>query len=162
VVKPVLDQHGFEVIGYYRYDRGVHIADGPLVEKTPTELALGKLSPLVLAWLKKPGAGEKPLLAAYEALSEDEKALIAQDVRETFTANHDGSTVIAYKIKENPHHKGGAALTTKKPDHLDPEEVVGYLVRAKDVLLHWGQEELPLGEDIILLKPNARPLPFEG
>lgn len=141
----------------YSYDRSA--AD---TEQTPTEVAIGKLSPLVLAWLKNPHAAEKPLFKAYAALSDDEKGLISQDVYETFSKAHNGSTVIAYKIKENPHHKGGAALTTKKPDHLMPEEMGTYLVRAKDVLAHWGQEELPLGEDIIILKPNARPLPFEG
>ena len=145
---------------YYNYDR--RTAADEAAEPTPTEAVLTKLSPFVLAWLEKPGAAEKPLFAAYAALSDDEKYLLAEDVRDTFTAAHGGSTVIAYKIKENPHHKGGAALTTKKPAHLQPEEMVGYLVRSKDVLAHWGQEELPLGEDIIILKPNARPLPFES
>jgi hypothetical protein len=142
----------------YSYDRRAVEEEGP----TPTEAALGKLSPFVLRWLEKPGTEEKPLFAAYAALTDEEKELVAQDVRETFTTAHGGSTVIAYKIKEDPHHKGGAALTTKKPAHLEPEEMVGYLVRAKDVLLHWGQEELPFDEDVIILKPNARPLPFEG
>ena len=121
---------------------------------------LNKLAPFVTKWIENPHAAKKPLFAAYDALTDDEKELVAADVRETFSAAHGGSTVIAYKVKGNPHH-GGAALTTKKPEHLDPEETVGYLVRAKDVMLHWGQEELTLGEDIILLKPNAKPLPFE-
>jgi hypothetical protein len=145
------------VKGVYSYDRRAAEEPPP---PTPTEDALGKLSPFVLAWLKNPKAGEKPLFAAYAALTDDEKGLVSQDVYETFSATHGGSTVIAYKIKGNPHH-GGAALTTKKPDHLDPEEMSGFLVRAKDVLLHWGQEELSLGEDIIILKPTAKPLPFE-
>jgi hypothetical protein len=141
----------------YNYDR--RVANAP-PEPTPTEVALGKLAPFVLKWLQEPHGGKKKLFAAYSALSDDEKMLVAMDVRDTFTKNHGGSTVIAYKIKGHPH-KGGAALTTKKPDHLQPEETVAYLVRAKDVLLHWGQEELPLGEDIIILKPDAKPLPFE-
>jgi hypothetical protein len=146
------------LVTYYSYDR--RAAEEP--EQTPAQAVLAKLAPYVIAWLEKPGAAEKPLFAAYKALSDDERYALSEDVRETFTAAHGGSTVIAYKIKENPHHKGGAALTTKKPNHLQPEEMVGYLVRSKDVLAHWGQEELPLGEDIIILKPNARPLPFEG
>lgn len=144
------------MVEVYSYDRRAVEEPPP----TPTEEALGKLSPFVLAWLKNPHAGEKALFAAYTALTDDEKGLVSQDVYETFSKAHGGSTVIAYKIKGNPHH-GGGALTTKKPDHLDPEEMSGFLVRAKDVLAHWGQEELPLGEDLIILKPNARPLPFE-
>jgi len=144
----------------YDYDR--RIAADEAEQQTPTEVVLEKLSPFVIAWLEKPRAGEKPLFEAYKSLSDDERELLAADVRETFTAAHGGSTVIAYKVKENPYHMGGTALTTKKPVHLDPEETVGYLVRSKDVLAHWGQEELPLGEDIIILKPNARPLPFES
>ena len=140
----------------YTYDRRTADAD-----PTPTQEALGKLSPLVLRWLKNPHGGKKPLFSAYDALTDDEKELVAQDVRDTFAANHGGSTVIAYKIKGHPL-KGGAALTTKKPEHIEPEKTETFLVRAKDVLLHWGQEELPLGEDIIILKPNAKPLPFEG
>lgn len=144
----------------YNYDRRM-AADEPPPEPTPTQVALGKLSPFVLKWLEEPHGGKKKLLDAYAALSDEERELVAEDVREAFSENHGGSTVIAYKIKGHPH-KGGAALTTKKPEHLQPEETVAYLVRAKDVLLHWGQEELPLGEDIIILKPNAHPLPFEG
>lgn len=146
-----------EDVTAYSYDRRT----AEEVEKTPTELAVGKLSPFVLAWLKNPKAAEKPLFAAYAALTDDERYLLSQDVYETFSNSHGGSTVIAYRIKGNPHH-GGAAMTTKKPEHLDPEEMSGYLVRAKDVLAHWGQEELPLGEDLIILKPNAKPLPFES
>lgn len=156
-MKPVDDAYGREVIGYYRYDRRASESEP---EPNPTETALGKLSPSVLAWLKNPRAAEKPLFEAYAGLTDDEKALISQDVYETFSQAHGGSTVIAYKIKGHPHH-GGAAMTTKKPEHLKPEEMSAYLVRAKDVLAHWGQEELSLGEDIIILKPNARPLPFE-
>jgi len=143
----------------YNYDRRI-AADAEPAVPTPTQVALGKLAPFVLKWLEHPHGGKKKLLEAYDALSDTERELVAEDVRETFAANHGGSTVIAYKIKGHPH-KGGAALTTKKPDHLKPEEMSAYLVRAKDVLLHWGQEELPLGEDIIILKPHARPLPFE-
>ena len=139
----------------YSYDRR---AAEP--EPTPTQVALGKILPYVTRWLEKPHGAKKPLFAAYDALTDDEKELIAEDVRETFSQAHGGSTVIAYKVKGNPHH-GGVALTTKKPQHLDPEETVGYLVRAKDVLLHWGQEELSLGEDLIILKTDAKPLPFE-
>lgn len=135
----------------YSYDRR---AD------TPTKNVLVQFAPLVTKWLADPHGGKKKMLADYEALSDDDKELLAADVRDTFAAAHGGSTVIAYKVKGNPHH-GGAALTTKKPEHLDPEKTVGYLVRAKDVMFHWGQEELPLGEDIIILKPNAKPLPFE-
>jgi hypothetical protein len=138
----------------YSYDRRTS------AEPTPTQLALGKILPQVSQWLAHPHAGKGPLYAAYDALTDDEKELIAEDVRETFSEAHGGSTVMAYKIESNPHH-GSVALTTKKPDHLKPEETVGYLVRAKDVLLHWGQEELSLGEDLIILKPDAKPLPFE-
>jgi hypothetical protein len=141
----------------YSYDR----RSASETESTPTQDALGKLAPFVLAWLKNPHGGKKPLFNAFDHLSDDEKELVAEDVRETFAQNHGGSTVIAYKIKGHPL-KGGAALTTRKPEHLEPEKTTAYLVRAKDVLLHWGQEELPLGEDIIILKPNAHPLPFEG
>jgi hypothetical protein len=121
---------------------------------------LVKLAPVVTKWLADPHGSKKKLFVAYEALTEDERELLAQDVRESFTAAHGGTTVIAYKVKGHPHH-GGVALTTKKPEHLQPEKTIGYLVRAKDVMFHWGQEELPLGEDIIVLKPNAKPLPFE-
>lgn len=149
-------------MGYYRYDRrAAEPVAQPAPEPTPTQVALAKLAPAVLKWIKNPHGAKKPLFAAYEALEDAEKELVAQDVRETFAASHGGSTVIAYKIKGHPL-KGGAALTTKKPDHLKPEEMSSYLVRAKDVLLHWGQEELPLGEDIIILKQNAKPLPFES
>ena len=140
----------------YSYDRRT----AEEVAKTPTEEALTKLSPFVMAWLKNPHGGKKPLFDAYAGLSDDERSLVSQDVYETFSAAHSGSTVIAYKIKGHPH-KGGAAMTTRKPEHLKPEEMSAYLVRAKDVLAHWGQEELPLGEDLIILKPNAHPLPFE-
>lgn len=141
----------------YNYDRRT-AAESTI---TPTQAALAKLSPFVVKWLENPHGGKKPLFAAFNALSDDEKELVAQDVRETFATAHGGSTVIAYKIKGSPH-KGGAALTTQKPEHLKPEETIAYLVRAKDVLLHWGQEELPLGEEIIILKPDAHPLPFES
>ena len=140
----------------YSYDR--RSSEEP--ELTPTQVALGKILPYVTRWLEKPHGAKKPLYEAYNALTDDEKELVAQDVRETFSKAHGGSTVIAYKVKGNPHH-GGVALTSKRPAHLDPEETVGYLVRAKDVLLHWGQEELSLGEDLIILKPDAKPLPFE-
>jgi hypothetical protein len=143
----------------YSYDRRA-AAETETPTETPTQSALGKLSPFVLKWLENPHGAKKKLFEAYDSLSDDEKELVAEDVRATFTENHGGSTVIAYKIKGHPT-KGGAALTTKKPDHLKPEEMSAYLVRSKDVLLHWGQEELPLGEDIIILKPNAHPLPFE-
>ena len=139
----------------YSYDRR---AAEP--EPTPTQVVLAKILPYVNRWLENPHGAKKPLFAAYEALTDDEKELVREDVQESFSQAHGGSTVIAYKVKGNPHH-GGVALTTKKPQHLDPEETVGYLVRAKDVLLHWGQEELSLGEDLIILKPDAKPLPFE-
>ena len=142
------------MVGYYHYDR--RAADAT----TPTQEALGKLAPFVVRWLKDPHEGKKPLFGAFEALSDEERELVAADVRETFANAHGGATVIAYRIKGDPH-KGGAAMTTRKPEHLQPEETEAFLVRAKDVLVHWGQEELPLGEDIILLKPNARPMPFE-
>jgi hypothetical protein len=143
----------------YSYDRRA-AAETETPPPSPTQNALGKLSPFVLKWLEDPHGAKEKLFKAYDGLSDDEKELVAEDVRDTFTENHGGSTVIAYKIKGHPH-KGGAALTTQKPEHLKPEEMEAYLVRSKDVLLHWGQEELPLGEDIIILKPNAHPLPFE-
>lgn len=143
----------------YNYDRRTAAEEPP--EPSSTEASLGKLAPFVLRWLRNPHGAKKKLFEAYAALSDDEKGLVAEDVRETFSNAHGGSTVIAYKIKGHPL-KGGAALTTRKPEHLKPEETVAYLVRAKDVLLHWGQEELPLGEEIIILKPNAHPLPFES
>jgi hypothetical protein len=129
------------------------------------EDALDELWEPVSEWVHKGNAASKnSLLAAWQALDSRSKQALAQDVSRAIKGAHGGSSFLAYRYLKGPVPRdwGGYSLTTKKPpgsfDH-----VLTLRVEAKQVLLHWAQQDTPLSskafghEKELILLPGATP-----
>jgi hypothetical protein len=124
--------------------------------------AISKLYPFVMEWIHSPSVGKAALMKAWQDLSEREKKAIDRDVLEAVQRNHGADEFMAWRYKGLTAGKlGGTSLTTKEPTYLSRDKYRAYLVNADEVMVHWGQEDMPLSsqafghEQEIILKPNA-------
>jgi hypothetical protein len=119
-----------------------------------------------MEWVHYPNtSGKKSVFEAYESLRPQEQAAYDADVAQAFQRAH-GSTAIAYRYKNRPSHMGGMSLTTREPTYLEPDKYSAYELHAADVLVHWGQSDMPLAskafghEREVILRPDANPKPI--
>jgi len=124
--------------------------------------AVRELYPHVTMWVHYPQtegkASKQALFDAYAALPAKAKEAYDRDVYEAFVRAHGIDWAVAYRYRSF-HRVGGASLTTKVPHTVH----VAYKVRPEHVLVHWAQEQMPLGakafghEKEIILRPDAEP-----
>jgi len=122
--------------------------------------AIDAMYPAAMDWVHHPSRSSKnALLEAYEGLSPKAKAAYDADVERAFRAEHGASaTVYRYKPRGD---MGGASVSPRKPN-LDPALFKAYEIGAKDALVHYGQDEMPLGgkafghEREIILRPGIQ------
>jgi hypothetical protein len=123
--------------------------------------AIEVLFPLVSDWVHYPHQGKQELMDAWRGLTAQQKAALDADVLRAVLKNHRSDVFFAWRRKGLPHGKlGGASLhTIEPPSSTQPE---AFLIHASDVMIHWGQEELPLArksfahEKEIILKPDVK------
>jgi hypothetical protein len=129
-------------------------------------LATDKMYPAVQEWIHRPSSGKAEVFEAYESLRPREKAAYDADVKAAFHKAHGGGSTTGYRYKDRPRHMGGMSLTTTEPTYLSPDKYTAYEVRDDDVLVHWAQEEMPLGgnafghEKELILRKDANPRPL--
>lgn len=123
--------------------------------------AIDTMYPAVMDWIHHPSqASKRAIFDAYDSLSLKPKAAYDADVESAFRREH-GATVTVYRYKAR-EDMAGASVSPVKP--RDSTAHKAFEIRPSDVLVHYGQEEMPLGgkafghEKEIILRPNARPM----
>jgi len=88
-------------------------------------------------------------------LSAKQRAALDSDVAKAVKKSHGDLWFTAYRYKDVPGKLGLTSLTTTRP----PYKYVTFRVHASQVLVHWGQPDMPLGfgafshEREVILKP---------
>jgi hypothetical protein len=123
--------------------------------------AIDTLYPAAMDWVHHPsGASKRALFDAYEALPSKAKQAYDADVERAFRGQHGSKAVVyRYKIRGDT---SGASVSPVKPDYLDPSLYRAYEMDPGDALVHYAQDEMPLGgkafghENEIILRPGAQ------
>ena len=158
-----------------RDDSGRFSSTGGGTADTPTpreqfaiDRAERQLYAPVADWVHRPdAAGKEAVFAAYEKLSPADRAAYDAHVVRTFRREHDGDTAVVYRYGERGK-MGGASVSTVRPSYLARDKYDAYIVHAKDVLVHYGQEDMPLSgrafghEKEIILRSDAAPRKIGG
>lgn len=123
--------------------------------------ALDVMYPAAMDWVHHPsGASKRALFHAYEALPPKAKQAYDADVEQAFRGEH-GSTALVYRYKIRGD-TSGASVSPVEPRYLDPSQYRAYEMAPGDALVHYAQEEMPLGgkafghEKEIILRPGVK------
>lgn len=123
-------------------------------------MAVDVLYPLTMDWIHHPSSASKQaLFQAYDDLAPKAKQAYDADVERAFRSAH-GSKALVYRYKIRGD-TSGASVSTVRPDYLSPTLYKAYEMGPGDALVHYAQDEMPLGgkafghEKEIILRPGA-------
>jgi hypothetical protein len=125
--------------------------------------AKAKLWEPIMDWIQRPSEGKANLIATYESLSDREKYLLDEDILHVFEREYGADTVIVYRYRTREGNMSGMSVSDVEPKYLGTSGYRAFRIHASDVLAHYGQDGVPLGnrqfrhEKEIILKPDARP-----
>ena len=101
LIRPVSDERGFEVVGVFRYGRGVALRDGQLVQQTNAKNAVANvdlqtaLAGDLYATLNAQSQGLTSLTSAYENPADALARLTPDDLQSAGTATPDGKVTFS-------------------------------------------------------------------
>jgi hypothetical protein len=137
-----------------------------LRDRIALDNAKAKLWEPLIDWIQRPSAGKANLITVYNDLSAHEKTLLDDDVLRVFMKEYGTDTIVVYRYRSAT---SGMSVSDVEPKYLrgllntPSSNYKTFRIHACEVLAHYGQEGLPLGnkqfghEKEIILKPDARP-----
>ena len=139
-----------------------------LRDRIALDNAKAKLWEPLMDWIHRPSTGKAHLITTYQNLSAHEKSLLDDDVLRVFRHEYGTDTAIVYRYRVTTSSMS-MSVSDVEPKYLrgllgtPSSNYKTFRIHACEVLAHYGQEGLPLGnkqfghEKEIILKPDARP-----